>query len=81
MGKDKYNHSFLSPHQQLADSIGASLSADSTLGGTFHRGSNGEIYTTEMSGHFGMNWTDAYRQQFKDVMSYYGMEVHHEKWH
>ncbi|MFS1514767.1 polymorphic toxin-type HINT domain-containing protein [Chengkuizengella sp. SCS-71B] len=68
-----------SPHQKLAQTIGAD-GGENTLGGTFSRGSNGEIITTENSGHYGTNWTSELRQQYQDVMKSYGIEVQHEKW-
>ena len=69
-----------SPHQKLADSIGADQSAKTTLGGTFSRDYLGKIITTENSGHFGKNWTPELRTQFKSVMKSYGLEVYHESW-
>lgn len=71
----------MSPHQKLAESIGASQSANTTLGGTFYRGEHGEIFTTENSGHFGKNWTDDFRQQFISTMKKYDLEVYHEAWY
>jgi hypothetical protein len=68
-----------SPHQKLASSIAADES--SVLGGTFTRGRNGEIMTTENSGHYGERWTDALRGQFVDYMeSQTGLTVNHESW-
>ena len=67
-----------SAHQQLARSIGADEST--VLGGTFSRGTQGEIYTTENSGHYGEHWTDQLRQQFQNVMKEYGLPLIHEKW-
>jgi hypothetical protein len=37
--------------------------------GQLIRSPGGEFLTNEWSGHFGMNWTDAVRQQFSDCMS------------
>lgn len=69
-----------SPHQRLANSINADQGANTTLGGTFSRGSNGEIFTTENSGHFGRNWTPELRQHFIETMKKYGIKVIHEEW-
>lgn len=68
-----------SPHEQLAHSIGV---ADRPLvGGTLHRGAKGEIFTTENSGHFGQNWTNANRQQFQDWLSKrLSIPVKHQPW-
>ncbi|MBA4496476.1 polymorphic toxin type 43 domain-containing protein [Paenactinomyces guangxiensis] len=68
-----------SPHEKLAQTINADGSK-TTLGGTFSRGPNGEIRTTENSGHFGRNWTPELRKQFKEVMKSYGLPVQHEEW-
>lgn len=62
-----------SPHQQLAQSIGADT--DTVVGGTFTRGSDGAFITTENSGHFWQNWNPEIRQQFQEVMTGYGFEV------
>ena len=64
-----------SPHQQLARSIGADEAT--VVGGVFRRGSNGQILTNEMSGHFWRNWSPQVRQQFTDTMSRYGLKVDH----
>lgn len=80
VGKDIYNQWYGSPHQRLAASIDANQSTGTILGGIFSRGINGKIYTTENSGHFGMNWTSEYRMQFVDIMSKYGLDVIHEIW-
>lgn len=71
----KYVNGYSSPHQRLADQ-----SASTTLGGVFSRGPNGEIYTSENSGHYGKNWTPELRTQFVEVMKKYGFEVKHVKW-
>lgn len=67
-----------SPHQKLVQTI----NADGTIvvGGTFSRGSNGEILTTENSGHYGQNWTPEVRKQFREVMNSYGLSINHEIW-
>lgn len=62
-----------SPHQQLVQTIGADES--NIVGGTFSRGANGEIFTTENSGHFGQNWTPEIRQQFQNAMENYRLPV------
>lgn len=80
VGKDKYNVGGGSPHQKLADSIGADQTASTTLGGVFKKGSDGKIYTSENSGHFGINWTPTLRTHFIEAMREYGVEVIHEAW-
>ena len=80
VGENKDSVEFLSAHQKLAESINADQGANTTLGGTFSRGENGEIYTTEDSGHFGKNWTDDLRIHFQNVMKKYGLEVKHGRW-
>jgi len=62
-----------SPHQQLAQSIGAN--PQTVVGGTFTRGIDGVFITTENSGHFWQNWNSQVRQQFREVMSGYGFEL------
>ena len=64
-----------SPHQQLADSIGADQSG--VVGGMLRRGSGGEFITDEMSGHFYQNWTPEIRSQFADFMQSFGLDVVH----
>lgn len=64
-----------SPHQQLADSIGADQSG--VVGGMLRRGPGGEFITDEMSGHFYQNWTPAIRSQFVDFMEGFGLNVVH----
>ncbi|MCO1604373.1 RHS repeat-associated core domain-containing protein, partial [Desulfosporosinus nitroreducens] len=64
-----------SPHQQLAQTIGADES--SVVGGMFSRGANGEIITNEASGHYWQNWTPGVREQFQSVMQNYGLPVIH----
>lgn len=78
VGKPKSGLFKGSPHQQLAQSIGAERST--VVGGTFSRGPNGEIFTTENSGHFGQNWTPEIRQQFQDTMKNYSVPVQHTDW-
>jgi hypothetical protein len=67
-----------SPHQQLARSIGADEST--VLGGMFRRGANGEIYTSEDSGHYGYRWTPELRGQFENTMNDYGITINHQSW-
>ena len=44
----------------------------------FKRGSNGEIITNEMSGHYHKNWTPEIRAQFKSFLeSQTGQAVKH----
>ena len=64
-----------SPHEQLAQSIGANPST--VVGGTLTRGGNGAFITTEQSGHFWQNWTPEIRQQFVGTMRGYGLDVVH----
>ncbi len=54
-----------SPHEQLAQSIGADSS--SVVGGTLTRGSNGAFITTEQSGHYWQNWTPGSAQALVDI--------------
>ena len=55
VGKPKpYMNLTGSPHQKLAESIGAE--ATHVVGGMFRRGPNGEIILNEHSGHFWQNW-------------------------
>ena len=69
-----------SPHEQLAKSIGAADNP-SVVGGTLQRGPNGEFFTTENSGHYGTNWTDAVRAQFQQWLSQrLGLPVDHQPW-
>lgn len=64
-----------SPHQQLAESIGADQSG--VVGGMLRRGPGGEFITDEMSGHFYQNWTPEIRSQFTDFMQRFGLDVVH----
>ncbi|MBB4223937.1 two-partner secretion domain-containing protein [Variovorax guangxiensis] len=68
-----------SPHQQLAQSIGAN---DATVvGGTFSRAPDGSIITTENSGHYGQNWTPETWKKFQDWLSNrLGTPVNHQPW-
>lgn len=56
------------------------FSEDTVVGGQLTRGPAGEFLTNEWSGHFGMNWTDAARQQFADFMSGFGFNATHTPW-
>jgi hypothetical protein len=62
-----------SPHEQLAQSIGADPST--VVGGTLTRGGPGQFLTTEQSGHFWQNWTPEVRAQFVETMRGYGFDV------
>jgi hypothetical protein len=62
-----------SPHQQLAQVIGAN--PDSFVGGMVSRGADGSLQWDEMSGHFYQNWTDQFRQQFVETMQGYGVNI------
>ena len=64
-----------SPHQQLAQSIGANPST--VVGGTLIRDANGVLNKTENSGHFWQNWTNEIREQFVRTMQGYGLDVVH----
>ncbi len=55
-----------SPHEQLAQSIGAD--PRTVVGGVFRRMPNGVPGFDEWSGHYYQNWTPAVRQQFTDFM-------------
>lgn len=69
-----------SPHEQLAQSIGA-VDNPSLVGGTFQRGRTGEFFTTENSGHYGTNWTNPVRAQFEQWLNQrLGLPVIHERW-
>jgi len=65
VGRVKNSTPGLSPHQNLSKSIGG---GDNVVGGMFKRGSNGEILTNEMSGHFHKNWSPEVRKQFKSFL-------------
>lgn len=68
-----------SPHEQLAQSIGAGDKP--VVGGTMSRGENGEFFTTENSGHYGQNWNDSIRDQFEAWLSdRLGVPVKHRNW-
>ncbi len=64
-----------SPHEQLAQSIGANPAT--VVGGTLTRGNGGTFLTTEQSGHYWQNWTPEIRQQFVTTMQGYGINVSH----
>ena len=65
-------------HYGLAQEIGAD--ENTVVGGMLSRGPNGEFFTDEMSGHYGINWTDEVRQQFVDFMRSYGFDIQHTMW-
>jgi hypothetical protein len=68
-----------SPHQQLVQSIGANDT--NIVGGTFSRGADGSIVTTENSGHYGQNWTPQIWNQFQQWLSNrVGVPVNHQPW-
>jgi hypothetical protein len=56
------------------------MNEDAVVGGELMRRPKGEYLTNEMSGHYGVNWTDAVRQQFTDFMSRFGFSVVHTPW-
>jgi len=64
-----------SPHEQLAQSIGANPAT--VVGGTLTRTTDGVFVTTENSGHFWQNWSPEVRQQFIDAMEGFGFDVTH----
>ena len=64
-----------SPHQQLAQSIGADQST--VVGGMLRRGADGSLITDEMSGHFWQNWSPAVCDQFLSTMRGYGLDFTH----
>lgn len=68
-----------SPHQQLVQTIGAN--DKNVVGGTFTRGPDGSIITTENSGHYGQNWTPQIEAQFQQWLSdRVGVPVRHQPW-
>lgn len=68
-----------SPHQQLAQSIGANEA--NVVGGTFSRRPDGSIITTENSGHYGQNWTPEIWAKFQDWLSgRLTTPVNHQPW-
>jgi hypothetical protein len=54
----------------LSTSVG--MNEDTGVGGELIRGPGGEYLTNEVSGHYGVNWTDAVRQQFAEFISRFG---------
>ncbi|WP_417800652.1 polymorphic toxin type 43 domain-containing protein [Tenacibaculum sp.] len=74
VGNVKYSVKGLSPHQNLALSLGKSRSGN-VVGGMFKRNSNGDIMTNEMSGHYWKNWTPEVRTQFNSFMKSYTSHV------
>lgn len=69
MGNNKFGH------DGILDA-GKIPSTDNILGGGIWR-ENGVLRTYEWSGHYGMNWSPALREQFKTFMSSHGVEVVH----
>jgi RHS repeat-associated protein len=68
-----------SPHQRLASAIEADEST--VLGGTLSRGLNGELITTEHSGHYGTRWTQEFVKEFITfIEDMVGIKVIHKKW-
>lgn len=61
----------LSPHEQLADAIGAN--SRTVVGGVARRGDDGLLYFDEMSGHYWQNWTNDARASFLDALDSYGI--------
>ncbi|WP_143074255.1 polymorphic toxin type 43 domain-containing protein, partial [Roseateles sp. YR242] len=66
-------------HSPLAEALGADTNR--VVGGIFSRGANGEILSTEGSGHFWQNWTPEVRQQYVDFMNSKGFTVVHHEGH
>ncbi|MBY0526644.1 MAG: hypothetical protein K2R98_24825 [Gemmataceae bacterium] len=50
------------------------------VAGEIRRAPDGTLITNEMSGHFGVNWTDALRKQFVDFMKSLGEKHSHWEW-
>ncbi|NUY82719.1 hypothetical protein HUK80_17585 [Flavobacterium sp. MAH-1] len=76
VGKVQMSTKGLSPHQNLVKTINGD--PKQVVGGMFKRGSNGEIITNEMSGHYHQNWTPQIREQFKKFLqSKTGQTVRH----
>lgn len=65
VGRVKNSTAGLSPHQNLSKSING---GNNVVGGMFKRGTNGQIMTNEMSGHYHQNWTPEIRAQFQDFL-------------
>lgn len=66
-------------HSPLAEAPGADT--NTVVGGIFSRGENGEILSTEGSGHFWQNWAPEVRQQYVDFMNSKGFKVVHHEGH
>ena len=65
-----------SPHEYLSSLIDGKKSR--VVGGFFKRGSNGDILTNEMSGHFHQNWTPEIREEFRELLEMMtGQKVNH----
>lgn len=71
----------MSPHESLVNLISpGEIGKSRHVGGMFMRDGN-NILTTENSGHYGHNWTDQNRAQFKEFMEKRtGLTVKHENW-
>ncbi|SDF80877.1 toxin 43 [Lentzea fradiae] len=67
----------LSPHEQLAEAMGADKTT--VLGGTLFR-EKGRLVFTENSGHYGHRWTNATRQQFQEFLNGYGILYDYRPW-
>ncbi|WP_285490137.1 polymorphic toxin type 43 domain-containing protein, partial [Amycolatopsis taiwanensis] len=67
----------LSPHEQLAESMGADK--NTVLGGTIFR-EDGRLVFTENSGHYGHRWTEETRQQFQEFLNRYGIQYEYRPW-
>ncbi|WP_203924604.1 polymorphic toxin-type HINT domain-containing protein [Rugosimonospora africana] len=68
-----------SPHEQLVEQMGAT-DPKAIVGGTMYRDTNGSLVFTQVSGHFGQNWTAGSWQQFKDFMGNYGIQAEYRPW-
>ena len=61
----------LSPHEQLADAIGAN--SETVVGGIAHRHADGLLYFDTQSGHFWQNWTASNRSALLEALDDYGV--------
>ncbi len=64
-------------HPVLARILGYGPRDKIIVGGMFSRGKNGELLTSESSGHYWENWNDQVRKQFIEFMRSKGIEIKH----
>ena len=62
-----------SPHQQLAQAIGAD--PDTVVGGIAHGSGNGVLLLDSQSGHYWMNWTEEVGTQLVEMLRTHGIEA------